>query len=428
MATWRHWAISMGLVCIMIVLSMLVTRQFLPCITFAFAGMLALLIYQYRDSHNKGLAIPFIVCVSLIIEGILLVSFNLTVRITDMYELAGKPVNDELPYIVQLSLTPVMAFVSGVFMLRRLGRGRFFRTRSGRSDVSIVQRMVWQETRYQARMLFMISIGVMIISWGYTYYSFSSMSINKPDRFFFVWLPVIVYFLSLLYLGFRCLSLWAFYSQNDPVMMLNPHRSSIVRYLIVSGNRLYLTKRRLEVKHSMELYFDTPVRLRTQFSDSYSVPKALELFNSYTGIDEKHIESLKFLFNGMGFDTDNNIFHFLCVLDSEDAVNDTRLDKGEWVSLDGLRRLDRDHKLSAELSSELVHIYLVAMAWKSYNIDGSRRYKIKNYRPTYSLSEINSWNVDFNDIRWLKVSRLNEDKPFFRLRRFINRITSPAVR
>jgi len=404
----------------------MVSRHFLPYVAFAFAAMLGCMIYNRRKRLNQGLAIPYIVTVSLLSVGFLLSVFNLTVRITDVYELAGKPVNDELPYIVQLTMSPMLALVSGLFMLRRLGRGRFFRTSGGRSDVGLVQRMVWQETRYQTRLLFIISLSLSVVAWFYTWFSFTSVSLNKPDRFFFIWLPVIVYGLSLIYLGFRCFSLWAFYSQNDPVMMLSPHRSSIVRYIIVADNALYLSSRRLDVVHGMESFYDTPVRLRIPYTDSLDTGSAGNQFISYTGI-EGGIVDMKFMFNGFGYGIDNSVFHYLCVLNAKSDVDNSRISGGQWFTLEEIRRLDYEHHLSAELSAELVHIYTVAMAWRNYDIDGNRRYKIKNYHPTYRLSDIVKWDVDYTDPRWLRVARINADKPFFRLRRFFSRLTSFSV-
>ncbi len=61
------------------------------------------------------------------------------------------------------------------------------------------------------------------------------------------------------------------------------------------------------------------------------------------------------------------------------------------------------------------------MAWKTYNADGRRLYKVKNYRPIFRIKGIQDWDVDFNSPRWLNVARFNEDKPFYRLRRLFNR-------
>ena len=427
MATWRHWTVSVGLVCVLILLSPWLSRLFFPYMTLGFSALLGLMIYNRRNRVNQGLAVPYIVCVTLLLEGLLLMGFNLTVRITDIYELAGKPVNDDLPFIVQLTLSPVMAIVSGVFMLRRLGRGRFFRTRFGSSDVSLIQRMVWQESRYQTRMLFIINLVMSVVEWYYTYFSFTSVSINRPDMFFFVWLPVIVFVLSVIYLGFRCFSLWAFYIQNDPVNMVSPHRSTIVRFLIVANDSLYVKTLQLDVKQGMEPYIDTPVRLRIHFSDHVSESEAKDLFERYTGISSDCISKFKYLFMGIGHGSDSNIVHFLCVLNNADAVAGSRIDGGKWMSLYELRHLNLDHRLSTEMSSELVHIYTVAMAWKSYDYDGNRRYPIKHYSPTYRLCDIHKWDVDYDDERWLKIARLNADSPFFKLRRFFARITSPSV-
>lgn len=426
MATWRHWSVSLGLVALLVMLSPVLSRHFLPYVSFSFAAMLAVMIYNRRGRSAQGLAIPYIVTVSLVAMGVIMTAFNITVRITDVYELAGVPVNDELPYIVVLSGAPVMACVSGAFILRRLGRGRFFRTGSGRSDVSLVQRMVWQETRYQTRLLFWLSLSVTIAVWCYTFFSFTSVSLNKPDRFFFIWMPVIVYILSLVYLGFRCFSLWAFYSQNDPEMLVSPHRSTILRYIIIAGDSLYLSDHTLDVVRGMDSYLDTPVRLRVPYTASENADDARQRFMSYTGIDSG-IRLIRFLFDGLGHSIDSNVFHYLCVLDDKTSVEGSRIASGQWFTLDELRRMDYSHRLSAEFSAEMVHIYTVAMAWKTYDIDGNRRYEFRNYRPTYRLCDIARWDVDYNDERWLRVSRLNADKPFFRLRRFFSRLTSPSV-
>lgn len=426
MATWRHWTLSLGLVMIMILLSLVVSREIFPVIPLAFAAMLALFIYNKHNRSNQGLAIPYIVTVSLLIEAALLGGLNLTERIIDIYELTGKPANAELPVIVQLSISPVLALVSGVFILRRLGKGRFFRGRYGRSDVSIVQRMVWQETRYQTRLLFMLNAVQAVVVWLYTYYSFVTISINKPDSFFFFWLPIIVFVLSLVYLGFRCVSLWAFYIQNDPVMMLNPHRSSIIRCLIVCKNKIYLVRRRLDVKQGIDTFYDSPVRLRVPYTKNFTTQDALRLFKQYTGL-ESGIKTFRFIFDALAQDTDNTLFHYLCVIDDDGVLDESRISDGGWYTMGDIKKMDRDHSLSTELSSELVYIYTVGTTSKRYDINGNRRYAIKGYSPIFHLGEAGESDIDFTDPRWLRVSRLNADKPLFHLRRFLQRLTQPSI-
>lgn len=424
-ATWRNWLISIGLLLMVVLLSPIVSRNIMPLIAIGAAGFLAIYIYRRHNRRNQGLAVPYIMALTLFVAAALMTIMNLTVKITDVYEIAGKTVNDELPFIVQLMLSPILSVCSGVFLLRRLGRRKYFRTHTGRSDVSIMQRLVWQESRYQVRLLFTFSTILAVVEWGYCYFYFITANLNHPDRFFFVWLPVIVYVLSVIYLSFHCASLHALYSQSDMARLVNPSKHTILRYLIVNQDNILLSKKHIKVKQGEAVYFDTPVRAQRPFQTDFSDIEACNIFKENSGITGETI--IRFLFQGFGLTNDNNIRHYLCYLPLRTEVDDSRISDGRWCTMESVRQLDRMHLLSAELSSELVHIYTVGQAWKRYDSSGNRLYSIKQYNPTFNLSEIKDWTVDFNDPVWLKVARLNADKPFFRLRRFFSRITSPSV-
>ena len=70
------------------------------------------------------------------------------------------------------------------------------------------------------------------------------------------------------------------------------------------------------------------------------------------------------------------------------------------------------------MATEIHRLYTITMAWKTYDSEGRRLYKVKNYRPAFRLNGICDWDVDFNSPQWLQVARFNEDKPFFKIRRF----------
>ena len=187
-----------------------------------------------------------------------------------------------------------------------------------------------------------------------------------------------------------------------------------------------LARHNLEVLHHEREYFDTPVRLKVTEADRMSGKTAERIFSDYTGIDNP--VAVKFLFSSVGLNFENNIQHFICNLASEVDTEDSRIKDGNWMTLDDIRMLDRQHLVASELSSELVHLHTVAMASRTYDIDGNRRYSIKGYRPTYRLCDIKDWSVDFDDPRWVKVAYLNADKPFFRVRRFFHNISSSIMR
>lgn len=424
-ATWRNWVISVGLLILVILLSPVISRDMMPVFAVAAAGFLAIYVYRRHNRRNQGLAVPYITFLTLVTAAVLMTGMNLTASITDVYEFAGKAVNDELPFIVQLILSPITAVCSGVFLLRRLGRRKYFRTHSGRSDVSFMQRLVWQESRYQVRMLFILSVVLAIIEWSYCYFCFITANLNHPDKFFFVWLPVALYALSIIYLGFHCASLHVFYNQQDIARLVDPSRSTILRYLIVNADNIYLTKKQIHVKQGDAVYFDTPVRAIRPFHAEVTDAEAGRIFTENSGITGEAV--IRFLFQGIGLTDDNKILHYLCYLPSGEAVDGSRISDGEWCDMETVRELDRMHLLSAELSSELVHIYTVGTAWKHYDTNGNRLYSVKGYKPKIRLSEIKDWGVNFDDPVWLRVARINADRPFFRLRRFFSRLTSSPL-
>ena len=115
-----------------------------------------------------------------------------------------------------------------------------------------------------------------------------------------------------------------------------------------------------------------------------------------------------------------NVFHFICCLPAKETINSTSV-RGQWFTLSQLQRLLYNHELTKMLASEIHRLYTVTMAWKTYDADGNRLYRIKNYRPTFRLKGICDWDVDFNDSQWLEVARFNEDKPLFHLRKLFHR-------
>ena len=90
-------------------------------------------------------------------------------------------------------------------------------------------------------------------------------------------------------------------------------------------------------------------------------------------------------------------------------------------SFDDIQRLLMVDRLSPYITNELYRIHNITMAWKTYDRRGRRLYPIRHYKPTFRLRDLKDWDVDYNDIVWLRVAGNNEDKPLYHVRRFINR-------
>ena len=84
--------------------------------------------------------------------------------------------------------------------------------------------------------------------------------------------------------------------------------------------------------------------------------------------------------------------------------------------------------IAAPLANELFRIHTITMAWKTYDRRGKRLYPIRHYRPTFRLGDLRGWKVDYDDTDWLAVAYNNEDRRFYHMRRFWNRMTNVLAR
>ena len=165
--------------------------------------------------------------------------------------------------------------------------------------------------------------------------------------------------------------------------------------------------------------YDTPVKITIPYRERVTDYDAENFYeNIVSDNDGEH--KLRFIYSSDYYNDDSNIFHYLTFMPSRDAAAFSNLG-GTWFTMPQIERLLNSQRLAPMLCSEIMRVYQVTMARKAYHRDGRRIYGIKNYRPTFRLSDIENLEVDFNDPIWLFVAVNNEDKPFYRFRRFWRR-------
>ena len=100
----------------------------------------------------------------------------------------------------------------------------------------------------------------------------------------------------------------------------------------------------------------------------------------------------------------------------------------EWFNAYMLDSALASNSLSPQLAAELFRIHTITMAWKTYDREGRRLYPIKNYRPTFRLGDLRKWDVDYDDTLWFSIAATNQDRRFFGLHKFWDRITGIFTR
>lgn len=272
-----------------------------------------------------------------------------------------------------------------------------------------------RETDFQVRLMLWVSLGLGIA--GYVYYGvwYINLSFSNADRYFFEILPLIIYGLTIFYLFRRYEGMkWGLRMEN--ACQAKNARSTTLRYLVLSGDRLLL-------KENKEGAWDTPVKCHIERTDQLSPSRALNDFISLStpllGCNED--VGVKYIYSNEAFATGSNMLHYAAFV--PESVSEQPAPEGcRWFTLDAIDRLIASRRITKKLGNELYRIYAVTMAWKTYDRNGRRLYPIKNYKPTFRLRDLSRWDVDYDDMRWIRIFSDNQDDSLFGIKYFLSRI------
>lgn len=422
---WLNWVIAGGALSLPILLSVYIQAAFIPFISLALAG--ALLAYDRSSMRSHTAVCPLILTIvtrSLFYSSIIMILISVIyARGFINYFYDDATINASIPFVTLLIIAPVVFLTTLWSHIRGKKYSACQRcaiSLGSTSERGFLGKIFAQESRYQRYFLLGISAVLSIVAWSYYAYFYINVNINIPDRFFFGWVPVILYLISVFYLGARCFTLWAYYCQEGGGSEHRQAAATSIRVLVIWGDKFFLT-REDEYNETPDGYlFDTPATITLRHQDEMTLKKATGHFRDISRLSDDEF-SLRFMYLSREASGERNTFHYICCPTSAEVIDKSSL-KGRWYNLSQVERLLHNHELSPMLASEIHRLYTVTMAWKTYDAEGRRLYKVKNYRPIFRLDGICEWDVDFNSPTWLKVARLNEDKPFFRLRKFWQRL------
>ncbi|WP_290097508.1 hypothetical protein [uncultured Duncaniella sp.] len=421
---WLNWAIAVGALALPEMAALFVPRHWIPTITFGL--MLLLIIYRNNGRKLSASSCDLIqtICVRTLCTSALImiiISIIYTRHIISLFY-PEELLNMHIPYQTILILGPVATFYCLLSEIQGNNASvcRECIIRNGTaSERGFLGKVFSQESRYQVRTLLVLSATVSVTSWVYYALYYVNVNLNSADHFFYNWVPSILYGFSIIFFGMRYFGLWSYYynhiEQNPRVCM----NGSGVRFLIFHEDNIFLSRTEGFHDYPDGDKFDTPTEISLSHSNSISIEDAANHFSNLTGLPADDM-SIRFMYKSTDMSGQANVFHFICCLPAKETINSTPI-RGQWFTLSQLQRLLYNHDLTKMLASEIHRLYTVTMAWKTYDADGKRLYRIKNYRPTFRLKGICDWDVDFNDSQWLEVARFNEDKPLFHLRKLFHR-------
>lgn len=421
---WLNWVIGVGALALPEFAALFVPRSWIPVITLTV--MVLLIIYRNTGQKFRASSCDLVqtICVhTLWISALIMVIISIIYArgfISLFYP--EELLNMNIPYLTILIIGPVAAVTCLIYNIRGNNAGvcrRCIIQYGTSSERGFLGKVFSQESRYQVRCLMVISTVLSVVCWTYYACYYVNVNLNSSDRFFYNWIPTICYGLSVIFFGMRYFTLWSYYYNH---IELNPRvrmNGSGIRFIILHEENIFLSS--VEEFHDIPdgNKYDTPAEVNLAHRDFVSIEEAAQYLVNLSGLEHDDFK-MRFMYKSTDLSGQANIFHFICVLPSRAITTGTTL-QGEWYTLHQLQRMLYNKELTRMLTSEIHRLHTVTMAWKTYDINGRRLYKIKNYRPAFRLKDISDWNVDFNNPRWLDVARFNEDSPLFKIRRLVRR-------
>lgn len=423
-ALWTNWVISVGFLTLPILITPLVSPRLLPLIPLLLIGIITILDRRNRSQQSPNcFRVPHIIQYVLFFSSIFLIADIFYKSSSEINEIINQPVNMSHPLLPALNIYPVTMIICLINIVRGNNSRSCHscRNRHGKIiDRGLVGVLYNHEAKQQIKLLFFISLILSLSTWIYYIFFYVNVNINRTDSFIFALCPVMFYVLSIIYLGIKYYCLWGYYCQSSNRKIITDQRGTTIRYIVACRDKIFIKLPAVSTGKVVEeeLKADVPLIISLPYKNNITENEAYTFFKDATYL---HGVAPRLIFKSGDPGMFKNIFHYIVFLDDFDDI--LKSFNGIWLTLSELNDMIKDGAVSISLASELSHIYTITMTWKTYDQSGRRRYEIKNYKPTFKLNDMPNWEVDYNDHNWLYVAEVNEDKPFYTLRRIWHKIT-----
>lgn len=427
---WLNWVIVAGAISLLVMLSRWIAPLLMPLLAFALQGCCYMLI-----KANSRRRVP--VCFILPHIAVRIFFFSavimLTINILHHFDLIPRllnnnNINKDIPFITVLIVAPVSVICS-YYALKRGSSYSFCvdcKIQYGTpAERGFLGKLFTQEGTSQVRLLLAVSVGVTMFAWVYYFYAYNNANISSSDFFMFFLAPLALFIISIIYMALRYTGLWNYYSAYIESSALRNGPYTLIRYLIVWDNFMCILPPENDPDRIADMQsnrYDTPGSIYIPSRKELSVSAANDYFYNKTGV---RFADIRFMYSTISGNADYNTFHYLCYATDEEKQ---RLLKAmpslEFVSLGKIKELINSGRTNPLFSAEFIRLYTMAMAWKTYDAEGKRLYRIKHYVPTFRIRDIHKWKVDYNDPLWLRISRFNQDSPLYSLRRLWKKVNA----
>lgn len=416
----QNWTVGYGAITMPILAGLFLPKVWVTVVCLLAAW--ALSVYSRSDRSDAFLRSPLIVDIARrALVASAAVMFAVVVLCTDWLVptvIHLQLYNSEIPFVTCLIVFPCTALMCVGALYFGLGarRSRDNQRRSGLyAGDSIAATLFYRESRYQVLVLLIVSLLLAGVEYWYYFARYINSDMNAPDRFFFNYMPVAMYIISLLFMGGRYASMRGLLMILE-ARHLDDRESTLVRFLIFRSDDLLLHQ-------SPGMQWDTPAEIVVGRTASVGESQARLYLSQQTGLSDF---ALRYLYTNEGFGSSPNVIHYAAFVN--DDMKEAFASEDQWFNPYMLDSALAANELAPLLANELFRIHTMTMAWKTYTREGMRLYPVKHYRPTFRFRDLRDWTLDYDDALWFDVAHNNEDRSFFHTRRLWHRMTAFASR
>lgn len=434
---WRNLTIGLFSLIVVLAFCKLLPHYLSPIITLiCAAGLYTLLFNNRRNSEASCMIIPYTIFFSLISYAFISIIINVLwiwgIIKSDMIPPEIIFFND--PFIASLYLMPCCMMTAIIMLIR--GKNSALCKSCKLEKGSALERgktgaVLSNETHNMMVNLVVIFSVLTVLIYCYYFFIYSNINVNARDHYIFTWMIIIVFILDEIYMIMRYINLYLDLKENDELItdeqLQDMSAKTYLRFYVVCGNYLFVDNNAVNPAEPYRKVIDTPFFTNRTLNGitAEEVRIIIERMTGYRGGE------LRFFFGRRTSDYANrSILRYFYFLDgTPEDYPDMRVD-GNWMSFEHFKHLyaKAPGKMMPLALSDLSRLATIMLTEKTFNENGYRKNKLKSYTPNFTLEDVRKSELDFQDDKWIKISRFNSDTSFYGIKRWWKRMTgSKAV-
>lgn len=426
---WRNFAIGLLCVVVTIVATHMLPFFMAPAVSLFICAVLYTIILN-NDSDEHPMCMVMMQTVYYCILSYTFVAIVLVVM--ELCDVVIIPVELSFftdPYLPALILMPVSFLVSllACIFKKSMPACRRCRVANGglkeRGSFGIVS---LRETNLQLRNMVWLFAVLTVIVWWYFLFSYIDVNQNARDWYVFVWVVVLLVILDEVYFMIRYFNLFVDLEEHDEIVsqqQLNELSAyTYLRFYVICGEYVFLNPNTQDRVNGVNGVYETPFVIKKsadEVGDDYVATVAEELIGIPGGESRLFYGSL---INGEG---KYSMMRFLYFLDGDKSLYPKLSAAGEWVSFSLLKNLysTEPMKLSVNTMADILRLYTIIITEKTYDDNGMRKIPIRSFSHDITHADLRNSEIDMKDDKWIRIAEFNSDSRFFKLKRFLRKVS-----